>query len=245
MQGIQSLSKNAYLSESWKGLFIAPYPFGSMLLSVNERGGFFIELIDELSRSFFSKKSVDSAPLPLRVSLPKVVEVSELNWRSIGEIAESWAILIKENYLRLGQVRGLFLFNMSLYICNSIAKEIKEYRENKAPVGSEPWDTLYVYEDASKGVQAIALYDKKSNKLAYIATHPNNIKHPANPLRVRGSGSAIMTHLIAMSKLNKRPIRLNATQTAVGFYEKLGFVNEVSHRNPYSSVTPMIYRPHD
>lgn len=79
--------------------------------------------------------------------------------------------------------------------------------------------------DTAKRIYAVALvrFEKDEVNLEYLASDPRNIWHPLHTGDVvRGAGSAIMNYLCSQGKT----IRLEASETAVPFYSRFGFVLE-------------------
>jgi hypothetical protein len=108
--------------------------------------------------------------------------------------------------------------------CCSLTQLIDEALSGKEV--EETWDTVLVCRDQDQKVQAIALIDKKKNELAYLVTHPDNIRHEINEnitTRVEGTGIAIILYLAKEALQINKPIRLIATQGVFPFYQKLHF----------------------
>jgi len=100
------------------------------------------------------------------------------------------------------------------------------------------WDSVLVsYEN--KKYQAIALYNSRNNRLAYLITNIDNLSLDTNKNLTHGSASLI-NHLIELSKEVRRDLTLSSTKTAIPFYEKLGF-KRISDE-PLEGPVPMIYK---
>jgi hypothetical protein len=90
------------------------------------------------------------------------------------------------------------------------------------------WDSVLVCRDENGKMQAIALYkeERRNNSLAYIATHPDNLRHECNNQvadRVEGSGTCVMLALIKQAQENRKAIKLNAKRGGEAFFNKFGF----------------------
>ncbi len=190
-----------------------------------------------------------------------VTEALSREWKTIAEIADTWIKSANEKYLTIhggkmplfktrdaasSDIGGLFINSRSMIsqIKYQLTTPIKERIS-----GGEPWDTVLICRDSNNNLQAIALFDKRSNKLSYLATNPDNIRHELNEgitTRVQGAGTQIMLSLAKFARTNSFIIRLRATDETVKFYQKLGFEDDPENRGPYDGyvrITSMKLTP--
>ncbi|MBS0656390.1 MAG: GNAT family N-acetyltransferase [Verrucomicrobia bacterium] len=103
---------------------------------------------------------------------------------------------------------------------------------------------VYVARDGDNVVQAIAIvaFKAKKNEIKLIATNPENMPVFGYEKATRGGGTALITHIVrdSMQKRHKRGLYLNSIPSAVGFYEKLGFVGRSRTRSDW--LKPMVLR---
>lgn len=106
--------------------------------------------------------------------------------------------------------------------------------------GLVDFDTFVISE--SKGLpQAIAFYNSTNHEIAYLVTNPDNVKHPLNrECRVRGAGGSIVFHCGDKARESGRPLILDAVRKAVPFYERVGFVEDITRRPHEEGEIPMM-----
>ncbi len=150
-----------------------------------------------------------------------------------------------EFYRRLQQAlkdHELDLFADQANIASFIKSALDGQIERKPPSRTvENWDKLLICSDQEENIQSMALFDSKTNTLAYLVTSVENIRHSFNIQQTRGSGSKIMNYLIKQSIRNKRELFLSAVSSAVSFYKQFGF--KENGPNIRGETLPMIYRP--
>ena len=185
-----------------------------------------------------------------------IAEIAEEDWPSISRTAKKWYNIAIEKYLTIHCGRSTD-HKYSLYrLCSSLFSDSKEMckcivnnisHKIDPPVekifGLEQWDTVLVCRLGDE-IQAIALHNKKKNKLGYIATHPNNIIHELNEeaIRVKGAGTKIMLYLAQETIRLNSVLKLKAIKGAKSFYEKLSFDNSPEDGDSvdrYYGITPM------
>ncbi len=173
---------------------------------------------------------------PVRIQgLFIVSKVSKDEWPTISNIANEWSALGLEKYK---QIHGGKLFSpktrneassdpgklikYSLSMCEDVSNTIRE--PTYASQEGEVWDTIFTCSLGGE-IQAIALHDKKNNKLGYVVTHPNNINHEINQdcQQVKGAGTQIMLHLLSKTLHSNSVLKLRAVEEAKPFYEKMHF----------------------
>lgn len=108
---------------------------------------------------------------------------------------------------------------MTKAICNKIREAFLKQGE------SDYFDKALVCTDQDSKIQAIALIRTKENRVAFVATHPDNIPStltdPAK--RVRGAGTQIILHLAKRTLKTGKPVLIDTLDSASDFYAKLGF----------------------
>lgn len=100
------------------------------------------------------------------------------------------------------------------------------------------FDTFVISKIGDK-VQSIGFYNSRNNELAYLVTNPDNNNHPINKdCRVRGAGTSVVSYLIGK---DRRPFILDAVRKAVPFYQRLGFVADITRLPHERGEIPMIH----
>ncbi|MBY0529453.1 MAG: hypothetical protein K2P51_04605 [Rhabdochlamydiaceae bacterium] len=179
-----------------------------------------------------------SSSAPLSSSRFNIALVPPDNWEHIAHIAAEWSSCAHEKYLTIhGGNPPVFrtndqarsdpgrMFSDSRSICDAIAHQTGVPQKQRLS-GGEKWDHVLICSDEAGTVQAMALVDSQGHKLAYIATHPDNIEHEINRelvSRFRGAGTQIIVHLAAISLRKNLPLRMTAIEKSISFYEKLQF----------------------
>ncbi|MDN3505070.1 MAG: GNAT family N-acetyltransferase [Rhabdochlamydiaceae bacterium] len=184
-----------------------------------------------------SKPKKDDVPSSqFSAEILTVETVNKAKWPEVIEIMNIWIKKSNDFYrdihnndlnsmLRAKRLKNdpAEIFVIATHIYCSIERCLKAKRpltENS----EENWDTVLVCRDRSTKIQAIALHDQENNKLAYLATHPNNLKHvKTKKTRTKGAGSKIMLHLISLSLKLNRALLLDSTDIAKEFYKRFGF----------------------
>ena len=211
--------------------------------------------------AFFSKMTsflfslVSTEQNPAQIGNYSVMEITSGGWSTIAKTAQEWKKLADEKYrtihggktpqwvLREQAVKdpGILVKNSS-NVLDCIQHCLTDPSQAQTE-GTEPWNTVLVSKDGSGKIQALALWDKKENKLAYLATHPDNLRHPINDngvSRAQGAGTAVIVYIA--SKLNKT-LYLRANEPSKKFYEKCGFENDSFHyqsSDSYYGIVAMV-----
>jgi hypothetical protein len=178
--------------------------------------------------------SVIKDPTVQNVAL-KVTAVTKEKWAELSEISGAWrknalAICRREDvgvvfYEDRIQGDNAWMFAESARICGSIQGNLTTF-PNGRPEGKVEWDTVLACEDSAGNTQGIALVNSADNKLAFLATNPDNIRHKVNeniPNRIQGAGTEIMLYLAERALETGNAVRLKAISSAAPFYEKLHF----------------------
>ncbi len=166
--------------------------------------------------------------------LPDILEALRA-WKTSSD-SKCKAILADSTAELSEKKKGEQIFDYHARLCNTMAFGIGSLI--RTPV---PGIRVLVSSDENNNPQSIAIYGAIDNHLWYIATHSNNLIHPINKDRIRGSASKIMDLLIRNSNRKKKPIELSSLPLAVSFYEQKGFSKNGDLEN--DGCTPMIYDP--
>lgn len=80
-------------------------------------------------------------------------------------------------------------------------------------------------------------------KIFDLSTHPKNITDSCNQNPVKGVGRALMRHIFGRCLKQNKPLQLDASPVAEGFYKKLnlrghGYINLGHHRCLQMSISP-------
>ncbi len=169
----------------------------------------------------FEEEEDDPIEVTYLSSGNSTVHEAELEkWPALSRIAKIWSNTSRDRLdtlRRRGALNAHPTFENSLYICESISNQLIT-PEKERPRGSDPWDTTLICEDEHRQLQAIALFDKRSNTLAYIATNPENISHDTNRTQVRGAATQILLHLAKETLQNGSALKLKSVDDALHFY---------------------------
>jgi hypothetical protein len=257
--------KNAYFSLINDSYFHKYYDLKFKLKSLSnslEAGDFRCEIVRKIRGNIKDLHRQLSLPNPLvpqqflasssstesSSSLLNIADAPPVYWKHIAHIAAEWSVCAGSKYYALheGQIPchrthneaerdpGV-LFLGSKSITRGISHQIGAPPEQRIPRG-EVWDRVLICQDQTRTVQAIALYDAKSNKLGYLATNPDNIRHDINKdvvHRVQGAGTQIVLHLAAIALKTNNTLRLKAIGESIPFYQKLQFENDQQNLDGY------------
>jgi len=149
------------------------------------------------------------------------------NIRKLEQVAQEWNTLAEERKQAAFSSWMLPLDVKSLaedseLLTYIIKKELhKHHRKTK----------VYISYDDNKKIQGIAIAcirkDKKGcNELKDLATHPQNVAIFSNDTPVRGVGTSLVVTVakdVLMRKKGCKSLHLEAVNSAVPFYQKLGF----------------------
>lgn len=161
---------------------------------------------------------------------PIVSEVQKSEWSTIVKVLGQWEKSLQEKGENWGRIAP---GNQTAHrvlpageICAQMIHQIKTPAHER--VGGDPWNVVLICKDANHKIQAIALHDKQSNRLADLATHPDNIDHPINDAvpRVKGAGTQIILHLAKETVRADSTLRLRSVRDAVPFYKKMHFEDD-------------------
>jgi hypothetical protein len=179
---------------------------------------------------------VDKAPPVVEIEkhpFLQVVEVPTSQWKEIEEIAFAWHASASDKISNVAgrevttpeEQEALESVDAIQNSFSIIGRIYENFSIPLVPGEKRNWNTVLICRD-KRQVQAIALIDKQENDIAYVATHPDNIRHKMNEniaTRVQGTGTEIILYLAKLALQINKPIRLEATGGAVPFYEKLQF----------------------
>lgn len=146
------------------------------------------------------------------------IRVKEASGHELRSILCSWRAQLFQVEETVSAKEDLELFDASFQMVNGMLTSLNSKN-----------DRFFIAEDSNKVVQAIGICDinaKQSIHLSALATAPHNLTFAHRPQRsrVRGGGSAIISHLLGLAILISRPsLRLYPLDSAISFYEKLGF----------------------
>ena len=128
-----------------------------------------------------------------------------------------------------------------------LSKERELFSDNWATLQGISWiletpgqyDEFYVCTDKKKEPQGMLALKIEEDKIyiAYLATHPNNIRSSINEInskRAKGAGSALLdwTEKLAYA-LDKTQVYLYASDSANPFFLKMGFIKGQSQMPNY------------
>jgi hypothetical protein len=93
--------------------------------------------------------------------------------------------------------------------------------------------SIYIAYDSEKKIQGIALSEKdplqNAAHITYLTTSPDNIPLHVQDKKVRGVGTVLLLHIIRdMRKAGYLCVSVKSLPSAIGFYEKCGFVAKQS-----------------
>jgi hypothetical protein len=205
-------------------------------------------------------RELDAKSVLIKASTVNPLSVERVTADHFPEITEElqlWQEMASAKYLKVHDGKAFcpqtrseaasdigLIFKSSLNMIEPMYDQVANPPE-KRPEGGEPWDSILICRDKSNKIQAIAFYEEQTNKLGYLATHPDNIRHPFNDAistRVQGAGTQVMLAMMKLALINNKPILLRSTKEAVSFYKKLHFEVDHANRGPYDGyegITPM------
>jgi hypothetical protein len=162
-----------------------------------------------------------------------VEKIPAKEWANLAEMVDRWYLSAHLKYFQIHKeisaqpprdIDPGSVFLSAQLICDFISGSL--HNQENIKKGLEPWNRVVVCRDGARAIQAIALFEKEKNSLAYLVTHPDNIRHPINeniPTRAQGAGTQIILYL-ARSALKKNvPLRAVVREDAELFYQKLHF----------------------
>jgi hypothetical protein len=166
-----------------------------------------------------------------------VRQVPHEKWETIAEISKLWSerFSVKEKIANEHVFKKIFIecvhVDMNPWLMLSNAMTISSGISYIAsyPTCEEKNVILACY-DKSENIQALAIYEPNVNELKCIVTNPDNLKtqfdDDTSPRAVHGAGTEVILYLAQKSLQLSLPLKLNADQTAIPFYEKLHFDKE-------------------
>ncbi len=175
----------------------------------------------------------------------------------IAKIARKWQRWARTRQYRAKKIKdvteNVFMdsYTISLLIAECLEKPHDTYKT--------VYTQIFVCRDTSSNPQSIALTNHLSGpkgylKIAHLATNPNNIRSPINNQqkeRVQGAATAIIVHLAKQCFAKKidwkdkslhpeiKGIFLESIDSAIPFYEKLGFERFLDVKSEEEFCTPM------
>jgi hypothetical protein len=186
--------------------------------------------------------------------------VGSVRQDEIAEIVYKWQKLARTRQFRAHKLKDASSENVFRDSC-IINLLIRECLVKSKDTYKSVFTQIFVCRDADRNPQSIALTNHLSGptgclKIAHLATNPNNIRSPINPKHksVQGAATAIIVHLakqcfekkITWKDKSKHPniqgIYLESTESAIPFYEKLGFEIFLNIKCEEEFCTPMLLK---
>ena len=146
------------------------------------------------------------------------IRVKEASAHELRSILYSWRAQLFQVEVTMSAKEDLDLFEASFQMISGMLTSLNSKN-----------DRFFIAADSNGVVQAIGISDinaKQSIHLSALATAPHNLTfaHSPQQFRVRGGGSAIISHLLGLAILfSRQGLRLYPLDSAISFYEKLGF----------------------
>lgn len=94
--------------------------------------------------------------------------------------------------------------------------------------------TIYVAYDSDQHIQGVAFTEKdrlhNATHITYLTTSPDNIPIFPGEKKIQGVGTLLLLHIIQdMFQAQRKGITVKSLPSAIGFYEKCGFILKKSH----------------
>ncbi len=162
---------------------------------------------------------------PLTFNLFSVFEAPQKSWKEIRGIAHEWTLFARTKMRELRSERELF----------EIYGDIQDLTDTLFDIlqepSSPPESSILLCKDSEEIPQAIAHFDKSSNRINILVTNPNNIQKRLNHRFHRiGAGSAIMLYSIKKTVEAKREsLKVFSWERSYRFYKEIFFFDSVGH----------------
>jgi len=177
-----------------------------------------------------------------------VEDVTESDARcdEIAAVINSWQeIAINEKMVADAHFSEIFSTLEEITDHMKMCIEIRQKWHKKQWVATSPNIRIFSCRDKLfHEVQAIAFAklskEDSTLELDLLATNPHNVRAPSNANaknKVRGAGSAIIHHLATHTLTTCRKITLEASMSAVSFYENLGFEKTENRGRVFMSLS--------